>query len=81
MNIESEILKMFKTKDIDQKGFGDLKFNFQNINRIIIKDPSFKKNYIVSFEFKLGKFLDYKFTKLKDFILITSIVLEQLRYL
>jgi hypothetical protein len=25
--------------------------------------------------------LDYKFTKLKDFILITSIVLEQLRYL
>jgi hypothetical protein len=35
----------------------------------------------VSFEFKLGKFLDYKFTKLKEFILITSIVLEQLRYL
>ncbi len=43
MNIESEILKRLKTKDIDQKGFGDLKFNFQNINRAIIKDPSLKK--------------------------------------
>jgi hypothetical protein len=43
MNIESEILKMLKTKYVDQKGFRDLKLNFQNINWVIIKDPSFQK--------------------------------------
>jgi hypothetical protein len=60
--VESSIFKRLKTKDIDQKGFGDLQFNFQNINRAIIKDLSLKNNYIVSFEF-IRKFFglqDYK---------------------